>query len=102
MDAQLKSQTHIAKVCGIAYATLKNIARIQNLLTPEGAKTIIQGLVISQLDYCNGILLGVSVYQLSKLQIAQIVLQNNQESKEIGHISDAMKDLHLLKIPQDI
>ena len=27
MEAQLKSQTHITKVCGTAYSTLKNIAR---------------------------------------------------------------------------
>ena len=68
MEAQLKSQTHIAKVCGTAYSTLKDVARVQNLLTSEAAKIIIQGLVISKLDYCNGLLLGVSV-QLNKLQI---------------------------------
>ena len=38
METQLKSQTHITKVCGTAYSTLKNIARVQNLLTPEAAK----------------------------------------------------------------
>ena len=35
MEAQLISQTNIAKVCGTVYTTLKNIARVQNLLTPE-------------------------------------------------------------------
>ena len=40
MESQLKSQTHIAKVCGTAYYTLKNMARIHNLLTPEVAKII--------------------------------------------------------------
>ena len=34
MEAELKSQTHITKVCGTAYSTLKNIARVWNLLTP--------------------------------------------------------------------
>ena len=41
-ESQLKSQTHIAKVCGTAYCTLKNMARICNLLTAEVAKKIIQ------------------------------------------------------------
>ena len=31
MESQLKSQTHIVKVCGTAYYTLKNVARISNL-----------------------------------------------------------------------
>ena len=43
MESQLKSQTHIAKVCGTAYYTFKNVARIRNLVTPEVAR-IIQGL----------------------------------------------------------
>ena len=39
MESQLKkSQTHIAKVGGTAYYTLKNVARIRNLLTSEVAK----------------------------------------------------------------
>ena len=62
MEAQLKSQTHITKVCSTAYSTLKNIARVWNILTPEAAKIIIQGLVISKLDYYNGLLLGVSAH----------------------------------------
>ena len=71
MEAQLNSQTHITKVCGTAYSTLKSIARVQNLLTPEAAKIITQGLVISKLDYYNGLLLGVSAHQMNKLQIVQ-------------------------------
>ena len=63
--------THITKVCGTAYSTLKNKARVGNLLTPEAAKIIIQGLVISKLDYCNGLLLGVSAHQMKKLQIVK-------------------------------
>ena len=64
MEAQLKPQTNTIKLFGTAYSTLKNIARVWNLLTPEAAKIIIQGLVISKLDYCNGLLLGVSAHQL--------------------------------------
>ena len=62
MEAQLKSQTNITKVCGTAYSTLK-IVRVWNLLTPEAAKIVIQGLVISKLDYCNGLCLE---YQLTR------------------------------------
>ena len=62
MEFQIKSKTHIVKVCGTAYYTLKNVARICNLLTPEVAKIIIHRL---------GLLLGVSNHQLNKLGIVQ-------------------------------
>ena len=103
MEAQLKSQTHITKVCGTAYSTLKNIARVWNLFTPEAAKIIIQGLVISKLDYCNGLLLGISTYQMNKLQIVQnMCCRIIKNLRKYDHISDAMKTLHWLKIPQHI
>ena len=51
----------------LKYTTLKNVVRIHNLLTPKVIKIIIQGLVISILDYCNGLLLGASNHQLNKL-----------------------------------
>ena len=83
------SQTHITKVCGITYSTLKNIARVQNLLTPEAAKIIIQGLVISKLDYCNGLLLEVSADQMNKLQIVQNMCYGIIKNlRKYDHISD--------------
>ena len=103
MEAQLKSQTHITKVCGTAYSTLKNITRVRNLLTPEAAKIIIQDLVISQLDYCNGLLLGISAHQMKKLQIVQnMCCRIIKNLRKYDHTSDAMKDLYWLKIPQHI
>ena len=103
MESQLKSQTHIAKVCGTAYYTRKNVARICNLLTPEVAKIIVQGLVINKLDYCNGLMLGVPNYQLNKLQIVQNmgcrVIKN---LRKFDHNTEAMRDLHWLKISEHI
>ena len=86
MESQLKSQTHIVKVCGTAYYTLKNVARICNLLTPEVMKIIIQGLIISKLDYYNGLLLGASNCQLNELQIVQNMgCRVIKKSKEISY-----------------
>ena len=100
MEAQRKSQTHITKVCGITYSALKNIARVQNLLTPEAATIIIEGLVISKLDYCNGFLLGVSAHWLLKLQIVQNMCCRIIKNLRIyDDISGAMRDLHWLNIP---
>ena len=103
MESQLKSKTHIAKICSTTYYTLKNRARIRNLLTPEAAKVIVQGLVISRLDYCNVLLLGVADQQLRKLQMIQNMgcrIINNL--RKYDHVSDAMKDLHWLKVPERI
>ena len=101
MESHLKSNTHITKVCWTSYSTLKNIARICSLLTPEAAKIIVQGLVISKLEYCNTLLLGTSGHQLSRLQMIQNmgcrVISN---LKKYDHVSNAMKELHWLKVQE--
>ena len=101
MESQLKSKTHIINVCGTSYSTLKNIARICSLLTPEAAKIIVQGLVISKLDYCNTLLLGTSGHQLRRLQMIQNmgcrVIRN---LKKHDHVSNAMKEIHWLKVQE--
>ena len=71
VESQLKSKTHITKFGGTSYSTLKNITRIQSLLTSEAAKIIVQGLVISKPDHCNTLLLGTPNHQLSRLQMIQ-------------------------------
>ena len=81
---------------------LKNVARIHNLLTPEVAK-IIQRFILCNLDYCNRLLLGASNHQLNKLQTVQNkgcrVLKN---LRKFDHVTEAMKNLHWLKIPECI
>ena len=100
MESQLKSKTHITKVCG-TYSTLKNIVRIHSLLKPEGAKIIVQGLVISKLDYCNTLLLGTSGHQLSRIQMIQNMgCRVISSLKKCDHVSNAMKELHWLKVQE--
>ena len=60
-------------------------------------------LVISKLHYHNGLLLGALAHQLNKLQIVQNVCCTTIKNlRKYDHMSDAMKDLHWLKIPQHI
>ena len=101
MEAQLKSHTHITKVCSTAYSHKYSLGL--SLFTQEAVKIIIQGLVISKLNYCKGLLLGVSVHQMNKLQIVQnMCCRIIKNLRKYDHISHAMKVLHWLKIPQCI
>ena len=64
---------------------------------------LVQGIVISKLDYCNALLLRVSDQQLNKLQKIQDMGSNviNNLGK-YNHVTDHMKDLHWLKVPECI
>ena len=77
------SLKHIQQVCDTAYYTLKNVAIICNLLTPEVAKIIVQKLVIS-----TGLLQWTLAWNIKSsaeqaTHCAKQGLQSNKKSKEI-------------------
>ena len=80
LDEELKHSTHVNKLTSISFNMIHNISRISHLLDIETTKTLVQALVLSHLDYCNSMLLGIPNYNINKLQCIQnmsvrIVLQ---------------------------
>ena len=51
-DSKFQFQTHIYEICESAFYYIFNI-RIRKFLSFETAKTLIEALIVSRLDYCN-------------------------------------------------
>ena len=99
-DEELKHSSHVNKLTSISFNMIHNISRICHLLDIETTKTLVQALVLSHLDHCNSMLLGIPNYNIHKLQHIQnmstrIVLQLPGRSRITYHLAD----LHWLKIP---
>ena len=59
LDEQLKLDKHVAEKCKKATHNFYNIRKIRNSLTINACKTLVQGLVLSHLDYANAIFVGI-------------------------------------------
>ena len=59
LDEQLKLDKHVAEKSKKATYNLYNIRKIRNSLTINACKTLVQGLVLSHLDYANTIFVGI-------------------------------------------
>ena len=75
----------------------------ENHLNPDTLKSAIVSLVTSRLDYCNGLLCGITDELLCRLQ----KVHNNAArvvsgSKKYDHITPVLKDLHWLPIRKRI
>ena len=55
-------------VCRIAYLELRRINSIQNLLSIDAVKTLVCSLVLSRMDYCESLLVGLPQYLIKRLQ----------------------------------
>ena len=99
VDNELKSTAHINKLSSTLFITTRTIARIRHLIDKEMTKTLMQALVLSELDYCNSLLVGTSEYNLDKLQRIQNMscwVINNL--MKYNNITNHLQDLHWLRI----
>ena len=68
-DNHLSMNTAINQTCQSGlYHLLHNIGGIRTFLSVEDRKSIVQAIVMSRIDYCNGLFHGVAATNLSKLQ----------------------------------
>ena len=71
LDQTLSMQQHISSVCRAAYLELRRIASIRPYLTQSATAQLVSSAITSRLDYCNSILAGLPLKQISRLQRAQ-------------------------------
>ena len=71
LDSTLSLHQHVMNVCRVAYLELRHINSIQNLLFVDAVRTLVCSLVLSRLDYCNSLLVGLPQYLIKRLQGVQ-------------------------------
>ena len=71
LDQELSMKEQIARKCRIASFNLRRIRNIRKYLTRDACLSITLGLVISHLDYANGVYMGLPDCEISCLQRIQ-------------------------------
>ena len=94
---------HMTKICQTCHYWLKSICLVRRCLSLTATQLLVQVLVLSILDYCNALYVGLPQQQLVRLQCIQnaaarlITCTPRQE-----HISPVLMHLHWFKVPQRI
>uniref|UniRef100_A0A8C7Z8E6 Reverse transcriptase domain-containing protein n=1 Tax=Oryzias sinensis TaxID=183150 RepID=A0A8C7Z8E6_9TELE len=102
MDSDLNFNSHIKSVTS-AFYHLKNIAKIKNIVSKPDLEILIHAFVSSRLDYCNGLLTGLSKRALKQLQYIQnAAARVLTRTRKYDHISPVLRSLHWLPVPQRI
>ena len=90
---------HVKSVVKKSSFHLRNIGKARRVLTEDTTKTVMQSLVMSRLDYCNALLIGIQQDLIAKLQR----LQNSaarivSRTRKYEHITPVLIKLHWLPI----
>ena len=87
----------------LVYFHICALRHIWASLTTEASKTIAAAIVGSRLDFCNSLLAGTSVSNLTRLQLVQNTLVRVVTQKpRFCHITPVLSDLHWLPVRQRI
>ena len=104
IDSQLSFAQHVNNISCKCYAELRRIKSFRRSLPTDAARTLVNSLVVSKIDYCNSLLAGAPANLTDKLQsvlnaAARIVCG----LKKYDHITCHMRDsLHWLRFPQRV
>ena len=89
----------VSETCKACFFHIRALRHIRASLTTEASKTIAVAIVGSRLDYCNSLLAGTSVSNLTRLQHVQNALARVVAQKpRFCHITPVLSDLHWLPV----
>lgn len=102
-DRHMTMEHHIQAKCRAAYAQLATISRIREFIDDKTAEQLMHALVTSHIDYCNGLLIGVSQHLIKRLQLVQnsaarIVLKAGRRQESLP----LLQQLHWLPVASRI
>jgi len=71
LNSELSMKHHISKVTSTCYYHLISLHQIHNYVSRETMIQLVMSFVISLIDYCNSVLVGLQVSTLAPLQRVQ-------------------------------
>lgn len=71
MDDKLRIEAQVSKVVPLSFFTIKILRKVFPFIPGNTRKTVVSALVLSKLDYCNGLYTGLQEKLLRKLQRVQ-------------------------------
>ncbi len=99
LETNLSFSSHVKAVTKSAYYHLKNIARIRCFVSSQDSEKLVHAFITSRVDYCNGLLTGLTKKTIRKLQLIQNaatrILTRTRKSE---HITPVLRSLHWLPV----
>ena len=102
-DPSLTFPTHITATCKSANYESYCLRRIKCYLSKDTLKTAVYALILSKLDYCNSLLVGLPNAEIMKFQhIINSATHLVSGSKKIEHMMPVLIGLHWLPVKQHV
>ena len=98
-DSNLTFKQHINAKVKTAMYNIKRIRSVRDVINREACEILVNGLVLSHLDYCNSVLVGLPLSTIHSLQRVQnIAAKLILGKRKYDSSTQCLKELHWLPI----
>ncbi len=99
IDSHFKTDKQVIQLLGLAISIFVKSQKLSHFLILWTQKKIIHALILSRLDYCNSLYLGISHSVLSCLQIVKnSAAKLLTRTRKREHITPVLASLHWLPV----
>jgi hypothetical protein len=99
IDANLVMQTNVQRTVSSCFAALCQLQQIRSSVPTAMFQSLVVILVMSRLDYGNGVQIGLPTHLVRRLQLVQnAAAQLISNLRCFDHITDALVSLHWLRV----
>ena len=97
LDQHMSLERYLTNTCRSANIHIRKIKSIRHYLSDDAVKTLVQSLVISRLDYCNSLLIGLPLKSIHCMQLVQ-----NSAARVISTLVKNQKEMSIQDTHYDI
>jgi len=103
IDSDVAMRSHVTATVRSCFAALRQLRSLRRCLPQQALLTLIRALIISKVDYCCSVLVGISGHISDRLQsvlnaAARLVFSARRSER----ITPLLHDLHWLRVPERI
>jgi hypothetical protein len=92
LDPSLDLKSHVSNVCAKSYMRLRLVSRLRKSVSSSHYSMLTNALVLSNLEYCSSIFLGLPQTSLKKLQqVINATFRSVRRLRKFDHISELQK-----------
>jgi hypothetical protein len=103
LDSSLDFSSHISNVCSKSYMRLRLVSRLKRSVSAAHYSMLVNSLVLSNLEFCSSIYLGLPQSSLMKLQrVINSTFRSIHHLRKSDHISDLQRSKGCRSIEQRI
>ena len=96
-------RSHVRRIASACYYHLRRLRALRSLLGQEATARLVSAFILSRLDYCNAILIGLPASTLAPLQrVMHAAARLVCDLKPRDHVTSSLRALHWLPVKQRI